>query len=106
ARAGGKTSGDVLRAGAALSCGGENGTTVSAITAIRMGCGFALDCLPQVLFDGRKAREQPCDLSLVEPGQRRLHQRLAEIAQAIEQRPRRRRQVEALGAAVVGAGAA
>src|SRR5690348_15542301 len=92
ARARRKPRRDALGA-AAFSCCGENRTTVSAIALLRMSRCLALDRLPQVLFHAVERREQGRDLGRLEPGQRRSHQLLAELAQALEQRPRRRRQV-------------
>src|ERR1700722_20191167 len=92
-----------LRFAVAASSFGLNLRTVSAISLLNPGrlavLLLLLDRLAQVLLDGREVREQPVDLGGGEPGERRLHQVLAEFGQPLEQRAGVGREIEALDAA-------
>src|SRR5580704_12493757 len=98
---------DRVRLPAAPSRCGVNLRTVSVIALLQRGLLavlLLLDRLAQVLLHGGKMREQTVDVGGGEPGERRLHQVFAELGQALEKRPRAGRQIEPLGAAIVGVG--
>src|SRR5580698_9964084 len=76
-----------LRFAPASSRCGENLRTVSAIARLPVGLLgglLALHGLAQVLFHGGEVREQRVHVGRLQPGERGLHQVLAELAQALE----------------------
>src|SRR5258705_11217351 len=85
---------------------GANLRTVSAMarTPRRFGVPLA-DHVPQVFLHGAELADQPFDRRLVDAGEDLRHEALAQREQAVEQRPRPRRQEKALGPASIRVGA-
>src|SRR5712671_650125 len=93
----------------ALAAGalGANLRTVSAMARTPRSLSVPLaDHLPQVFLHGAELADQPFDRRLVDAGEDLRHEALAQREQAVEQRPRRRGEEQALGAAVMRIGAA
>src|ERR1700731_169150 len=93
-----------LRLGASL----RTGSAIAALSRCAGGAGGRplLDRLAQIFLHHRQLGDDLLDALARYAGQRRRHHVLAERAELLEHGPRRRRQKQPLGAAIVGIGAA
>src|ERR1700692_514056 len=96
-----------LRLGASL----RTGSAIAAVSRCAgspggAGGGPLLDSLAQIFLQHRQLGHDLLDALARNAGERGAHHVLAKRAKLLEHRPRRRRQEQPLGAAVVGIGAA
>src|ERR1700680_4145273 len=95
-----------FRLGASLRTGSAIAAVSRCAGGARDGGGPLLDRLAQIFLHHRQLRDDLLDVFARTPGQRRRHHVLAKRAELLEHWPRRRRQEQPLGAAVVGIRAA